>query len=200
MPRAEARSGRPWAQQVSLPLGQPPVIIVTPAGSWPSPWVAVGVDRIDVVGQERRLGFPQPEGLQAAAEARAQPAERFIGRIPGLARFRLRMVLASVAHSRPLARKLRIFARPAGPKYVPIGAPSWRHYSFKDSAAMIGLIRWVTDGLVQASNALPQLVMADLLMVQQAGFTTAMRCAPATEASSTRYTSAGDSGVAQEPS
>lgn len=65
---------------------------------------------------------------------------------------------------------------------------------------MIGPIRWVTDGLVQASNALPQLVMADLLMVQQAGFTTAMRCAPATEASSTRYTSAGDSGVAQEPS
>src|SRR5579864_6831253 len=100
MPRAEARSGRPWAQQVSLPLGRPPVIIVTPAGFWPSPRVSVGVDRIDVVGQERRLGFPQPEGLQAAAETRAQPAERFIGRIPGFARFRLRMVLASVAHSR----------------------------------------------------------------------------------------------------
>ena len=126
MPRAEARSGRPWAQQVSLPRGRPPVMIVTPAGSWPSPWVSVGVDRIDVVGEERRLRFPQPEGLQAAAEPRAQPAEGLVGRIPGLARFRLRMVFASVAHSRRLARKLRIFARPAGPEYVQSGAPSWR--------------------------------------------------------------------------
>src|SRR5512143_930691 len=132
MPRAEARSGRPWAQQVSLPLGPPPVMIITPAGIWPSPCVSVRVDRIDVVGEERRLCFPEAERLQPAAEPRAQPAEELVGRIRGLARFRLRMVLAFVPHSHRLAcRKLRIFARPARTKYVRIGVPSWRHYSFK---------------------------------------------------------------------
>jgi hypothetical protein len=65
-----------------------------------------------------------------------------------------------------LARKLRIFARPAGPKDVPIGAPSWRHYSFKDSAALIDRIRGIPHGGILASNALPQLVMTDLLLVQ----------------------------------
>ena len=38
--------------------------------------------------------------------------------------------------------------------------------SFKDSAALIGHIRGVIDGVALASNALPQLVMADLLIVQ----------------------------------
>jgi hypothetical protein len=46
---------------------------------------------------------------------------------------------------------------------------------------MIGHIRGVIDGVVLSSNALPQLVMAALLMVQSAGFTMAMRCAPATQ-------------------
>ena len=112
MPRAEARSGRPWAQQVSLPLGWLPVIIVTPAGSCASPCVPVGVDRVDGVGEERRLRRPQPEGLQAAAEPRAQPAEGLVGRIPGFARFRLRMVFGSVAHSRRVGSQTANFCTP----------------------------------------------------------------------------------------
>ena len=119
MLRAEARSGRPWAQQVSLPRGAPPVMIVTPARVWPSPWVSVRVDRIDVVGEERRLRFPQPEGLQAAAEPRAQPAEGLIGMIPGFARFRLRMVLGSVAHSRRVGSQTANFCTPCRTEVCP---------------------------------------------------------------------------------
>jgi hypothetical protein len=72
--------------------------------------------------------------------------------------------------------------------------------SFKDSAAMIGHIRGVIDGVVLSSNALPQLVMADLFDGSKAGFTMAMRCASATEARLDPLHIPGQFGVAQEPS
>lgn len=99
MARAAARSGPLGAQQVSLPPGGPPVITVTPARSWPSPCVSVGVHRVHAVGEERRLAFPQPERLQAAGEARAQPAEGLLGSVPAVTGLRGRMLFAWVPRS-----------------------------------------------------------------------------------------------------
>ena len=182
MLRAEARSGRPWAQQVSLPRGRPPVMIVTPTGSWPSPWVSVGVDRIDVVGEERRLRFPQPEGLQAAAEPRAQPAEGLVGRIPGLARFRLRMVFASVAHSRRVGSQTANFCTPCRTGVCPHRRAQLADYPFKDSAAPTGPTGAVPNGVALPSNTLLQLAMASACEPGALGFPGARRCRPATEA------------------
>jgi hypothetical protein len=87
MRRAKARSGWLWAQQVSLLLDQPPVTIVTPAASRGSPCLPLGIDGIDAIGEEGRLGFPEPEELQTAAEPRTQPAEGLLRVVLGLARF-----------------------------------------------------------------------------------------------------------------
>jgi hypothetical protein len=84
------------------------------------------------------------------------------------------MVLAWVPHSRRVGcRKLRNLARLAGLEHVPIGAPSWQHYSFKDSAGPIRRISRSRHVVVLSSNPLLLLVMAGQSKAADRGFTMA---------------------------